>query len=83
VVAELDRAEEEIEPGILALTLEALAAPYPVAVGGITMPTGRFLVHLATHTAFHLGQAGYLRRALTGDNTSAGPVALQSLADLA
>jgi uncharacterized damage-inducible protein DinB len=76
VTAELEQAEEEIEPAILSLTDAALAAPYPVAVGGVTLPTGRFLVHLAVHTGFHLGQAGYLRRALTGDSTSSGAIGL-------
>jgi hypothetical protein len=32
------------------------------------------MLHLATHLAFHLGQIGYLRRAVTGDATSSGPV---------
>lgn len=76
VTAELERAEDEIEPAILALTESILAAPYPVAVGGVTLPTGRFLIHLAVHTGFHLGQAGYLRRALTGDATSSGAIGL-------
>ena len=76
VTAELERAEDEIEPAILALTETVLAAPYPVAVGGVTLPTGRFLIHLAVHTGFHLGQAGYLRRALTGDATSSGAIGL-------
>ncbi|HEX9164337.1 MAG TPA: DinB family protein [Gemmatimonadales bacterium] len=76
VTVELERAEDEIEPAILALTEAVLAAPYPVAVGGVTLPTGRFLIHLAVHTGFHLGQAGYLRRALTGDATSAGAIGL-------
>ena len=76
VTAELERAEDEIEPAILALTEPILAAPYPVAVGGVTLPTGRFLIHLAVHTGFHLGQAGYLRRALTGDATSSGAIGL-------
>lgn len=76
VTAELEQAEEEIEPAILSLTDAALAAPYPVAVGGVTLPTGRFLIHLAVHTGFHLGQAGYLRRALTGDPTSSGAIGL-------
>ena len=36
-------------------------------------------MHLATHLAFHLGQAGYLRRALTGDPASAGAMAVADL----
>jgi hypothetical protein len=38
-------------------------------------------MHLAVHLAFHLGQAGYLRRALTGDARSSGPVSLRALAE--
>jgi len=50
-----------------------------MVVGGLQMATGRFLVHLASHLAFHLGQAGYLRRTLTGDATSAGAMSIKDL----
>ena len=50
-----------------------------MAVGGLQPATGRFLVHLASHLAFHLGQAGYLRRALTGDATTTGAMAIKEL----
>jgi uncharacterized damage-inducible protein DinB len=62
------------------LTDEDLAAEYPEAVGGVRMVTGMFLTHLAAHLAFHLGQAGYLRRALTGDSRPSGAVPLKPLA---
>jgi len=55
--------------------------PYPQPVANLELPCGRFLMHLAVHLSFHLGQAGYLRRAVTGDNQSSGPVSLQALAD--
>ena len=80
VMAELARAEAEIEPALLPLDDAALAAPFPVALKGIAMPTSRFLIGLAVHTAFHLGQAGYLRRVLTGDATSSDPMPLGPLA---
>jgi hypothetical protein len=35
---------------------------------------------LSAHLAFHLGQAGYLRRALTGDGRTSGSVGLEALA---
>jgi hypothetical protein len=38
-----------------------------------------FLVHLCAHTAFHLGQAAYLRRVLTEDPTSSRPMSLDEL----
>ena len=43
--------------------------------------TLRFLLHLCAHASFHLGQAGYLRRGLTGQSQSAGPVPLLALTE--
>jgi hypothetical protein len=59
----------------------ALAAPYPEPHDGVQLPCGRFLLHICIHLAFHLGQAGYLRRALTGDGRASGAVSLKALAD--
>jgi uncharacterized damage-inducible protein DinB len=44
-----------------------LAKPYPQAVAGVTLVTGDFLFHLATHFTWHLGQVDYHRRMLTGE----------------
>jgi len=79
VVAALEGAVLEVETGLKAVTETSQAAPFPMAVGGLQPATGRFLVHLASHLAFHLGQAGYLRRALTGDATSAGAMSVKDL----
>jgi len=79
VVAELEATLAAVEAGLTALTGEAEAATFPAPVGPHRPPTGIFLMHLATHLAFHLGQVGYLRRALTGDPASAGGM---SIADL-
>ena len=79
VAAALEGAALEVETGLKALTAESLATPFPMAVGGLQPATGRFLVHLASHLAFHLGQADYLRRALTGDATSTGAMAIKDL----
>ncbi len=54
--------------------------PYPQPVAKLELPCGRFLMHLAVHLSFHLGQAGYLRRALTGDTRSSGAVSVPELA---
>jgi uncharacterized damage-inducible protein DinB len=59
----------------------ALAAPYPEPHDGVQLSCGLFLLHLCVHLAFHLGQAGYLRRALTGDARTSGAVSLAALAD--
>lgn len=76
VIAGLEAAVVELEAGLQALTPASLAATYPVSVGGHHPATGRFLMHLATHLAFHLGQVGCLRRTLTGDSASAGGMAI-------
>ena len=79
-VAELKRAEHEIELGIAVLNDDALALPFPVALHGVTIPTLRFLIALEAHAAFHLGQAGYLRRIATGDATSSNAMGMEPLA---
>ena len=80
LLAELRRTQEVMRAVVPGLGEQTLASPYPEQVGGLTMHTGPFLVHLTAHLAFHLGQAGYLRRVLTGDARSAGPVPLAPLA---
>ena len=39
---------------------------FPEAVAGNRVRTGDYLVHLATHFAYHLGQLDYHRRIVTG-----------------
>jgi hypothetical protein len=58
-----------------------IGKPYPVEVYGLRFRTEIFLMHLASHAAFHLGQAGYLRRILLEDARSSGPVPLAPLVD--
>jgi uncharacterized damage-inducible protein DinB len=68
---------ERLLPGV---SEEALSRKFPEMVGGVTMTTKLFLLHLSAHLAHHLGQAGYLRRVLTADNRSSGPLPLKPLA---
>ncbi|WLT32307.1 DinB family protein [Geothrix sp. PMB-07] len=79
VAALLATALRELETGLAALAPDQLEAPFPQELYGLRPPTSRFLLHLATHLAFHLGQAGYLRRALTGE---AGATQGMSIAEL-
>ena len=58
-----------------------LIRAYPETVGGkYYVVTGDFLVHLATHLAYHVGQIDYLRRTLTGSSTSVGPIGIGEMA---
>lgn len=79
ISAELEATLAAVEVGLTALTAEAQAAIFPTPVGPHRPPTAIFLMHLATHLAFHLGQVGYLRRALTGDAASAGGMSVAEL----
>jgi len=79
VVAALEGAMADVEKGLEAMKDDALALPYPLAVLGHQPPTGRFLLHVETHLAFHLGQAGYLRRALTGEAGATGGMGIAEL----
>lgn len=81
VLRELDAAIAEVASTLGALDSARMDQPYPLPVGGITVSTRRFLIHLATHLAWHLGQAGYLRRILTGQNLSTGAVPVPALAE--
>lgn len=58
-----------------------LDAPYPEVHGGTQLSGRTFLLHVCTHAAFHLGQAGYLRRVVTGDSTGSGALSIKALAD--
>ena len=74
VVAELRKTIDAVDAALEALTPDAIDAEYPMRMSGRVITTGAFLVHLAAHLAFHLGQAGYLRRVITGDSTSTSPL---------
>jgi hypothetical protein len=80
IYAELDAAIAVVMQVLPPLPVDALAKEFPETVMDSKFRTGAFLVHLAAHAGFHLGQAGYLRRMLTGDTKSSGPIPLGPLA---
>jgi hypothetical protein len=79
IVAELRTTIDVIQSTLPNVSEETMAADYPMPFHGKTLPTGVFLVHLAAHLAFHLGQAGYLRRVITGESVSTNPLPLAAL----
>ena len=78
---ELREARDVVSKTLPTVSEATLAADYPEAVGGVVLPCRLFLVHLCTHLSFHLGQAGYLRRVITEDPRSSGPVSVRELAE--
>jgi uncharacterized damage-inducible protein DinB len=57
----------------------ALEMEFPEPVGGVCVTTLDFLIHLASHLAFHVGQVDYHRRILTG-GASVAPLGIRELA---
>ena len=80
IVAELDRARGVVQDELPRMSEEQLAAPFPEPVLGVSVGTRIFLIHLCAHAALHLGQAGYLRRALIGESAAtSGPLPIAPL----
>ncbi|MDX1430538.1 MAG: DinB family protein [Rhodothermales bacterium] len=72
-------ARSEVSDTLRGLTSSSLQQTYPDEVAGRRIEVGLWLMHLATHLAYHLGQLDYHRRTVTGDATSAGTVSVRSL----
>lgn len=70
------RAAEATLPG---LSDADLARDFPEAVGGRTIRTDEFLLHVATHLGWHLGQVDYHRRLVTREAGKIGAVAVTEL----
>jgi hypothetical protein len=81
LLAQVAAAADEVTRTLAAMDPSALDAQYPLEVGGIRVPTGRFLLHLEGHFAYHLGQLDYHRRSVTGNSTSVAALPLSALAD--
>jgi uncharacterized damage-inducible protein DinB len=81
LVRELRAAIAVVEDVLPRLDDAALARDYPEKLGGVTLTTRVFILHLASHLAHHLGQAGYLRRVLTGQNVSSSPISVRELVE--
>src|SRR5262245_1495414 len=79
VGAEIDRAIAVVRSVVPRVSGRELDVDYPETLGGVTFSTRIFLLHLCAHAAFHLGQAGYVRRIVTGDARSSGPLGLDAL----
>ncbi len=80
IYAELDAAVAVVRRVLPSIPNDRLDQEFPEALMGMRFRTSALLVHLCAHAGFHLGQAGYLRRVLTGDGASSGPVPLEPLA---
>lgn len=74
LLALVDEAIAAVKKTLPKVTEADLEQPYPMAIGGYTITTGDFLLHLVSHLGYHLGQIDYHRRIVTGDGTTIGAV---------
>jgi hypothetical protein len=81
LIRNIEAASDEVARTLAQLDDAALDKPFPLEVGGVRLPTGRFIGHLAVHLGYHLGQMDYHRRVVTGVNKSLGALAPSALAD--
>ena len=65
LVAAIDETRSVVKTTFDNLREDDLAKDYPIDVFDAPMTTGYFLVHLATHLNYHLGQTNYHRRILS------------------
>jgi len=79
IVAQIEAAIAVVEQGLAQVSVAALAAEYPERVAGHTVTTGEWLVHLAAHLSYHLGQIDYHRRLVTGRGETVGALAIPEL----
>lgn len=64
LVSEIENLLERIKQTIGKLNQEDFERNYPINVFQKEMTTGFFMIHLATHLNYHLGQINYHRRLL-------------------
>jgi hypothetical protein len=81
LVRQVDQALAAVRAAFRTLDPARLDARYPEPVAKMRVTTGDFLVHLATHLSYHLGQLDYHRRMVTGGAPLSGalsPTRLES-----
>ncbi len=79
LAAVIESASEEVGAALAGLDPTRLAEPFPVPVGGVVLPTETFLLHMATHVAFHLGQVDGHRRVVSRNAAAAGALSIPAL----
>ena len=75
VLHRIDAALAAVKDTLAGLSDADLAREYPLPVGKVRVETGDFLIHLATHLTYHLGQVDYHRRMVTRSGAIVSTVA--------
>lgn len=69
LLAAIDETRGVVHATLAALPEHELDNDYPDVVAGVRVSTGDYLIHLACHLAYHLGQIDSHRRLLAGGGT--------------
>ena len=76
---ELERAMLAVENTFGAEGPSTLPDVYPEKIGGQTIATDVYLIHLVAHLGYHLGQVDYHRRLTTGDGVTVDGISVREL----
>lgn len=80
VQARLEAASAAVAASLDGLADDRLDVEYPEVVAGRRVRTADFLVHLVSHTGYHLGQLDYHRRMVAPQTGSAATISLAEMA---
>jgi uncharacterized damage-inducible protein DinB len=69
LLREIDAARRAVKAASAVVSSSQLAADFPELIADHRIRTDDYLVHLAAHFAYHLGQLDYHRRVITGTKT--------------
>jgi hypothetical protein len=78
----IDAAMSSVERTFSGIDEAALKKHYPEPIAKRTVGTDVFILHLATHLSYHLGQIDYHRRAVTGDSKGIDAVSVRELPEV-
>lgn len=79
LIVELEAAIVAIELGMSQVSEARLAEEFPEAIAGHRIVMGEWLIHLVSHTGYHLGQIDYHRRLVTKSGATVGAMAVPEL----
>ena len=79
VVAKIDEAIAAVTAALPNVKPAALEDEMPDTLGGNRVRAGDWLIHLISHLGYHLGQADYHRRLVTGNGATVNTMAIGEL----
>jgi len=79
LIVELEAAIVAIGLGMSQVSEARLAEEFPEAIAGHRIVMGEWLIHLVSHTGYHLGQIDYHRRLVTQSGATVGAMAVPEL----